>query len=138
MECDEYDAQTKRSPSKHSRASSLLSASLKKKGVTLFSRPTFQAGPEDGPQKAASVQRLSDHGEGRELAEEEPHPRALQWNGLLRRRRERLHRQWLPLLGGPAGSVHVVRDAHAPAFFPLFFRRIHLQEHLRLGSLNLG
>lgn len=29
-----------------------------------FSRSTFQVGPEDGPQKAAPVQRLSDHGEG--------------------------------------------------------------------------
>lgn len=62
-----------------------------KPALSSVSRSTLQVGPEDGPQEAASVQRLSDHGEGRELAEEEPHPGALQRDGLLRRGRQCLH-----------------------------------------------
>lgn len=56
-----------------------------KRTLLSLSRSTVQVGPKDGPQEAASVQRLSDHGEGRELAEEEPHPGAVQRDGLVRR-----------------------------------------------------
>ncbi|KAK6297967.1 hypothetical protein J4Q44_G00310220 [Coregonus suidteri] len=45
----------------------------------------------------------------RELHEEEPHSRALQQHGVVRSSRERLHRQRLPLLGGVAGRLHLVR-----------------------------
>ncbi|CAL8264276.1 unnamed protein product, partial [Lota lota] len=98
-------------------------------------QPALQAGPQDGPQEAASVQRLPDHGEGRELAEEEPHPRAFQRHGLLRRRRQRLHRQRLPLLGGAAGGLHLVcrrRGLQVGAQ-----ERVERQELLVVGAVAL-
>lgn len=98
------------------------------------SRSTVQVRPKDGPQEAASVQRLSDHGEGRELAEEKPHAGAFQRHRLIRSCRERLHRQRLSLLGGAAWSVHVVRNSPAHECYISLGK----PKYLSFGSLNLG
>lgn len=80
------------------------------KCLFFFFRSAVQVGPKNSSQEAPSVQRLPDHGEGWELAEEESHAGALWRHRLLRSCRKRLHWQRLPLLGGAAGSVDVVRN----------------------------
>nr|XP_021403476.1 probable E3 ubiquitin-protein ligase MID2 isoform X2 [Lonchura striata domestica] len=99
------------------------------------SRSAIQAGPQDGSQEAEDLQRRAADGEGRELLEEEPHAGAVQRDRLLRRGRQRLHRQWLPLLGGGGGILHLVCHRRGVQVSPQ--KRVDWEELLFLGLLPL-
>uniref|UniRef100_A0A674HGW9 Midline 2 n=1 Tax=Taeniopygia guttata TaxID=59729 RepID=A0A674HGW9_TAEGU len=95
----------------------------------------IQAGPQDGSQEAEDLQRRAADGEGRELLEEEPHAGEVQRDRLLRRGRQRLHRQRLPLLGGGGGILHLVCHRRGLQVSPQ--KRVDREELLFLGLLPL-